>query len=79
MKVTIKFMGTLGQELLGDKHETETMLEFPSGAVVKEVFDRYNIPVSKEYIALIDHRVAKPDESLKDGMVVSLFHAAYGG
>lgn len=79
MKVIVKFMGTLAQEFLGGNPKAEITLEFPSGTCIKDVFDRYNIPVSKGYTALINHRVAKPDELLKDGMVVVFFHAAYGG
>ncbi len=79
MKIFITFRGTIGQDFFNDSSLTESVFEFPEGACVKDLFNRCKIPTDKGVVAILDGRVASPDEKLYDGMAVSLFHTAYGG
>lgn len=79
MKIDVKFMGTFGLKQPGHRQLTTSVLKLPGGSCVKDLFDHYKIPMDREYAAIIHGRVAKPDDTLSEGMVVSLFQAAYGG
>ncbi len=79
MNITVKFMGSLGQELFGSDRLETTTLNLPEGSSVGRLFEHYNIPQSKEYVAIIDGRISQLDKILSDGVIVTFFHSAYGG
>lgn len=75
----IKFLGSIGDDLPGGYHSGETTLDLPDGARVKDIFDSFNIPADAEYSIIINNKIARPLNALKDGMSVIFVQAAYGG
>jgi len=79
MKITIKFMGTLGQDLSGIDQSGQIALNLPHGSQVIDIFKYYKIPIGQEYTSVINNKVARPSDMLLDGMTVTLLQTVYGG
>ena len=72
-------MGTISRELFGNQAPSEKEIELPDGARVRDLFTYFDIPVNQEYTAIINKKVSKPEDSITNETVVSIFQAAYGG
>lgn len=74
IKITVKLFATLRR----GRFENDTK-KFPTGATVRDVIDKLNIPDEKVSIIFINGRHAKRDHELEDGDRLALFPPVGGG
>ena len=79
MEVIIKFLGLLGEDLPGLDLSEKMILRLPKDAKVNDIFNHFKIPVGKEYVVIINNKIANPLDALNDGVAVTIFQASYGG
>ncbi|MFP5223698.1 MAG: MoaD/ThiS family protein [Acidobacteriota bacterium] len=54
-------------------------MEFPSGALLSDVYQRLGLPPDADVVAIIDGGPANPGTPLKDGAVIELVPMVEGG
>mgnify|MGYP001549889467 FL=1 len=72
-------MGTIARDLLGDHDPANQVIDLPDGATLKDLFTYLRIPECREYAAIVEKKVGKPEDPLSDGMAVTFFQTVYGG
>ena len=77
MVVKLKFFAGLREHL--PPEPSPYPVEFPEGATVGDVLQRYDIPTDKPKILLVNGRHAEVDQELGNEDVLSVFPPVAGG
>jgi sulfur carrier protein ThiS len=79
MKVTVKLYGTLRQRFPGYRYSEGLEVEIPDGATVKDLLALLEIPESLGTVVIMEGRILKADENIRDGVTVNILQSIYGG
>jgi sulfur carrier protein ThiS len=79
MKLKIKLYGTLSQRVSGYQHSQGIVVEVPDGATVKDLLTLLEISESQGAVVIMESRVLKAADKIKDGVVVNVLQAIGGG
>jgi molybdopterin synthase sulfur carrier subunit len=79
MKVEVKLYGTLAQHFLDCLPSQGMEVELPDGVTVKGLLALLEIPESQRAVVIVEGRILKADDQLRDGVPVSIMQAVGGG
>jgi sulfur carrier protein ThiS len=79
MKVKIRLFGTLRQRFPEYRHSEGLEVEIPDRATVKNLLALLEIPESRGTVAIMEGRILKADDKIRDGVTVNILQSIYGG
>ena len=85
MKIGVKLFGALPAKYGGSRHRREIELDIPEGAKTRDLPNHLNIQNQRDLrdlhhvVITREGRILQPGDELKDGDLVSMFQAMYGG
>ncbi len=79
MKIRVKWFGTLKPESPAYDPERGLEVEIAAGATVKDLLGYLKISEAKGAAVAVDGKVLRPEDPLKEGALVCLLQAVYGG
>ena len=80
MRVVLKLFATYGDYLPPESTGNACEVEVPTGTVVIDLLDRFDVPREPgESVILINGRAAPRDQTLREDDVVAVFPAMAGG
>ena len=79
MKVKVRLFGILSHKFPGYDPENGIEVEIPDGARVKDLLAHLGIPETRGGVAAVEGMILKLEDPLKEGALVHLLQAVYGG
>ena len=79
MKVKVKLYGTLCQRFPGYRYSEGLEVEIPDGATVKDLLALLEISESRGTVVIMDGRILKADDKIRDRVTVNVLQSIYGG
>ena len=80
MQITIRLLASFRQHALASGYpHSEYAYQVEEGALVSDVLTTLPIPPGDAYTFLVNGRHSRPDQSLKNGDLLTVFPAAGGG
>ncbi len=79
MKVEVSLSATLAAHLPAARPGDSAILEMPDGTTVGQVIDSLKIPPGLDCLRVVNGLDAQPEQTLKDGDVLSIFPPLAGG
>ena len=79
MKITVKLIATYRQHLPEGTVGNSCILDVPEGHTVKDVLEKFDIPMDKSTVVLVNGHVPEYERVLLEDDVVAAFSAIAGG
>lgn len=80
MKIRLRLYADFEEKMPVDlDEEGAALLEFPEGALIKDVLDRFDISYEDAYVILLNGRHAVKEIPLSEGVELCIFPAVVGG
>ncbi|NIN01850.1 MAG: hypothetical protein GTO24_28245, partial [candidate division Zixibacteria bacterium] len=75
----VKLHGTLSESFPGYQHSQGIEVEIPDGATVKDLLALLEISESQGAVVIVEGRVLKADDKIRDGVQVNVLQSICGG
>jgi sulfur carrier protein ThiS len=79
MKLKVYLYGTLGNRIHDYEHSKGIEVEIPDGATVNDLLASLEISQSQKIVVVMEGRVRKADDKIRQGVPVSIFQSIHGG
>ncbi len=79
MKIMVKLFGTLTGIVSGFDHRDNFVLEMPKDAAITDLLSRLKISTQSHLSVVVNGKIKKQDDLLKEGDSVNIFVAMAGG
>ena len=79
MKVPVRLYGTLGQQVPGYQPSQGIEVELRDGSTAQDLLAHLEISESQRPVVIVEGRVLKADDEIRDGVSVNVVQAIGGG
>jgi len=79
MKMRVKLYGTLSRRHPDYHHEQGMEVEIPDGSTVDDLLAVLDISEPQGAVVVMEGRILKASDRIRDGVPVSVFQAIHGG
>jgi sulfur carrier protein ThiS len=79
MKLRVKLYGTLSQQFPGYQHSEGVEVEIPNGGTVKDLLSHLEISEKQGALVVMDGKVLKADDIMRDGLHIHVLQSLSGG